>query len=229
MVGIRHIGVEDWFYSRKSSDGSPTLDDAITDYERDLASSIRALREAMPGTVIDPHQAAETAVHLVLRAAHLRNLMSSGVSRLADELALMFTNPARLGNMVGLGRPVLGEVIIQGIRDTAAQSVPAGVPAAFAERLMTFMLRELGEQLVANAAQGVGPLLEEAFGDVATRVREAHNDLLAKPIADNGWVTELATFAWSLEAGEDLILPDAVALSRGPGERLQPMLFTARR
>jgi hypothetical protein len=227
LVGIRHIGVEDWFYSRKSSDGSPTLDDAISDYERDLAPGIRALREALPGAVIDPHRAAETVVHLVLRAAHLRNLMSSGVSRLTDELAKLFTDPTRLGKMIGLGGPALGEAMMQGVRDSAAKLVPAGIPAMFAERLMTFMLRELGDQLVDNAAQGLAPLLQEAFGDVATRIREAHNNLLAKPIADNGWVIELTKFAWSIETGEDLILPDAVALSRGPGEGLQPMLFTA--
>lgn len=30
-VGIRDIGVEDWFYSRKATDGQPTLDDVIND------------------------------------------------------------------------------------------------------------------------------------------------------------------------------------------------------
>ncbi|NNM78033.1 hypothetical protein HJG53_14090 [Sphingomonas sp. ID1715] len=227
LVGIRHIGVEDWFYSSKSVDGSPTLDDAITNYERDLAPSVRALREAAPGVVIDPHETAQTVVHLVLRAAHLRNLLSSGVSRLKDEIAAMFTNPARLGAMIGLGGPALGEAMIRAIRDTAAQLVPTGIPAAFAERLMTFMLRELGDQLVANAANDLAPLMVGAFGDVAVRIREAHASALARPLADNGWVGELSQFVWRVEAGEDLILPDAVALSRAPGESLAPMFFTS--
>ena len=38
LVSIRDVGVEDRFYSRKSPDGMPTLDDAITDLERDLAA-----------------------------------------------------------------------------------------------------------------------------------------------------------------------------------------------
>lgn len=226
LVGIRHIGVEDWFYSRKSI-GLPTLDDAITDYERDLAPSVRNLREAEPGTTIDSHVAAETVVHLVLRAAHLRNLMSSGVAQLTDELAALFTNPTRLGAMIGLQAPVLSEVVMRGISDKAEQLVPSGIPAEFSERLIAFMLREYGDQLISNAVTNFTPLIEMIFSNIGSQIRDAHNELLTHPIADNGWVRELSKLDWTVEAGEDLILSDAVALSRAPGELLRPMLFTS--
>lgn len=227
LVGIRDIGVTDWFYSRKSLNGQPTLDDTITEYELDLAKSVKSLREAAPGTTVAAHQAAETVVHLVLRAAHLRNLVSSGFSRLIGEVEAIFTDPVRLGNLMGLTRPTLSETARKAIRDTASELVPAGIPLVFAERLLTFMLREFSDQLLTNAATSSAPLIIEGFGDIAARVRDLHNAILARPVADNGWVVQLATLDWTVEGAEDLILPDAIALSRAAGERLSPLLFTS--
>lgn len=227
LVGIRDVGVEDWFYSRKSVDGSTTLDDAITEYERDLSHSVNAFRNADPGTVIDSRHAAEIVVHLVLRAAHLRNLMVSGVARMTSEIEAMFTDPARLSTMIGLDGPIIGQGTANAIQSSAAELVPAGIPAAFSERLMTFTLRELGDQLVANAATALTPLIGEMFADSASLVRDSHCTMLTRPIADIGWVAELAAFSWVILGAERLILSDAVALSRAKGQKFSPLLFTS--
>lgn len=226
LVGVRDIGVQDWFYSGKPS-GTPTLDDAITDYERDLAPSVRELREAEPGTTINPNMAAETVVHLVLRTAHLRNLISSGVTQLTDELAALFQDPDRLGAMIGLQGPMLSELVMRGIKDKAEQLVPSGIPAALAERLIVFMIREVGDQLVTNVVTNFASFSEVLFSNFVSQIPEMHKDLLKNPVADNGWVSKLSKLVWTVEAGEDLILPDAVALSRAPGELLRPVLFTS--
>jgi len=227
LVGIGDIGVEDWFYSRKSLDGQPTLDDAITEYERDLSDRVKALREAKVGSLIAPQHVAETVVHLVTRTAHLRSLMALGVSRLASELEAMFTDPVRLAELLGLEGPVLGEVMSAAISKAAGELAPAGVPPAFSERLMTFILRELGGQFVTNAAIMLKPLMEGMFGDIAAQIRDAHNESLTRPITDNARVAALTQFNWTIETGEDLILPDAVVLSKANGERLKPLLFTS--
>lgn len=226
LVGIRDVGVEDWFYSRKSTDGTPTLDDAITDYEGDLARNMRTLRDAAPGTSIDAALAAETVVHFVLRAAHLRRIMSSGITSATDEIATLFTDPARLGTMLGLTGPALSSAVTDAIAGSAAKLVPAGLPSALTERLMTFLVREVGDQLVAQAVVMLSPLFPNLFGGLAAKIRDTHNSLLEKPLDDNGWVAAFRAFYWSVEAATDLILPDAVALSQKDGGPLEPVLFT---
>jgi hypothetical protein len=226
LVGIRDVGVEDWFYSRKSADGAPTLDDAITDYEGDLSKKVRALREAAPGTRIDAELAAGAVVHLVLRAAHLRRIMSAGVTSATNELEALFTDPTRLGAMIGLAGPALSSAVTDAIRNSAAELVPAGFPSELTERLMTFLVREVGDELVAQAVATLGPLLPMLFGTLAGKVRDTHNSMLEKPLDDNGWVAALSGFGWSIEQAVDLILPDAVALSREENGPLAPLLFT---
>lgn len=226
LVGIRDVGVEDWFYSRKATDGMPTLDDAITDYERDLTKNIRTLRNAALGAGIDAAIAAETVVHFVLRAAHLRRIMSSGITSATDEIAALFTDPARLGAMLGFTGPVLSSAVTDAIADNAAKLVPTGLPSALTERLMAFLAREVGDQLVAQAATMFGPLFPTMFGGFAAKIRDTHNSLLEKPLDENGWVAAFRVFDWSVEAASDLILPDAIALTQEDGGPLEPLLFT---
>ncbi|UPJ52972.1 hypothetical protein IVB30_17610 [Bradyrhizobium sp. 200] len=229
LVGIRDVGVEDWFYSRRSLDGTPTLDDAITAIERDLGTSVGALRASAPGSSIDAVEAARTVVHLVMRTGHLRGVISTGMTSLTNEIGSLFTDPMRLGAMIGLTGPALASVVLDTIRDKAAELVPTGIPAAFSERLMAFELRELGERLVEQAVAMLGPIFPQLFSGLAGKVRDAHNSILATSPESNGWVTALAAFEWTVEAGVDLILPDAVALAREDDGPLMPLLFTKAR
>lgn len=226
LVGIRDVGVEDWFYSRKAQAGEQTLDDLITEFERDLGKDVRLLRETVPGTVIEPAQAARTVVHLVMRTAHLRRTISNGVQNATDEIQALFTSPERLGSMLGSSSPGLASAVIDGIRKSAEDLVPAGFPAVLSERLLTFFVRERGQELAAQAVTTLEPLLPTLFAGLRDKVREMHNALLEKPVDDHGWVDALANLAWSVEGATDLILPDAVALSQETAGKLEPLLFT---
>lgn len=226
LVGIKDVGVEDWFYSRRPADGTPTLDDSITDHERDLSRNVNALRSATPGAAVDAAVAAETVVHLVLRAAHLRRLATSGITTATDELVSLITSAGRLGAMLGVTGPAMSQNVIDAIGEHASELIPTGIPRALSERMMTFMVREMGDQVVEQAAATLGPMLSAALGDYASRIRETHNEVLEKPLDENGWVAALQELAWSVEAATDLILPDAVALSRAQGATFEPLLFT---
>jgi hypothetical protein len=226
LVGICDVGVEDWFYSRKPLDGQPTLDDLITDIEGDLSATVNDLRATPPGATVNPDVAARCVVHLVMRTGHLRSLMSKGISRLTDEIQSLVTDPSRLAKVFGLNSPALAPRITQAIRDAALELAPFGIPPAFAERLMSVLIRESGDDLVRNAASTLAPLFPQLFGDLASRVRDAHNRVLETPHESNGWVTSLSSFCWTIEAGEELILPDAIALAAEATGRLVPLLFT---
>src|SRR5690349_21399368 len=86
LVGIRDVGVEDWFYSKKGLLGEKTLDDAITDFEGGLAKDVASLREAHPQCVVECRFAAKTVTHLVMRTAHLRQTIVTGMTSIASEL-----------------------------------------------------------------------------------------------------------------------------------------------
>ncbi|WP_221795085.1 DUF4238 domain-containing protein [Aquisediminimonas sediminicola] len=228
-VGIGDVGVEDLFYSRKGLPGEVTLDDAITEFERDFSRDVAILRGSAPRTSVEPEHAARTVVHLVMRTAHLRRTISSGMVSMMEEIEALFTDPQRFATMLGFATPALASVVTEAIRDTALKLVPAGFPPAFSERFLTFIIRERGDELAASAATMLSPLLATVLNGLADMVRDSHNELVAKPLDDHGWVGVLSGFTWSMEGASDLILPDAVALSRSADGPLEPLLFTCGR
>lgn len=226
LVGIRDVGVEDWFYSRKAIDEEPTLDDAITEYERDLSKNVAILRGATPGSDVDAPIAAETVVHLVLRAAHIRRLTISSVTSATDAIGSLFTDPVRLGAMIGVNGPAMSSAVTDAIAENAVKLVPAGLPSALTERLFTFLVREVGDELVSQATAALGPLLPMLLDGLNDKVRDMHTAILERPIDETGWALALQELDWSVEAATDLILPDAVAFSQAEGRALDPLLFT---
>lgn len=226
LVSIRHVGVEDWFYSRKSPDGTPTLDDTITALERDLASSVEALRASAPGSSIDVDEAAHTVAHLVMRTAHIRRIISAGMIDLINETEPIFTDADRLGDMLGLNGTGLDTSLVDAFRDIAEELESAGIPAAFSERLMAFEARELGEGLAEQTVATLDSILPQLTGDLEGMVRDAHNSSLETLPESDGWISTLSAFEWTIEAGVDLVLPDAVALAYEANGRLMPLLFT---
>lgn len=226
LVGIKDVGTEDWFYSRKGVPGELTLDDAITAFEQDLGKDVATLRTTQPGTGVDPGLAARTTVHLVMRTAHLRKTIELGIDGIIDEIESLFTDPTRLGAMLGFDTPVLASAVTDAIRSTAHDLVPAGFPAPLSERLLSFLIRERGGELAAQAAAVLTPIFPTLFAGLANRVRDSHNAIVATPLDDHGWVNALNGFQWTIEAGVDLILPDSVALAREAGQPLAPLLFT---
>ena len=228
LVGIGDVGVKDWFYSKKSVDGNPTLDDIITDLERDLSASIHKMRASEPGTTFDPDVAAQTVVHLVIRTDHLRRAMTEGMNSITKEIESLFIDRERLGDMLGLSQTGPSALVSEAIQESTAKLAVAGIPKTFAERLMTFEIREFGDQLVEQVAAMLGPMFPEMFDDLGKKIRDAHNSILATTPDDNLRIETLSSFKWTVEAGEHLILPDAVALaSRGNDDPLMPFLFSS--
>ena len=225
-VSIGDVGVEDWFYSRKGAPGEVTLDDAITEFEKSFSRGVKNLRESTPGTKIEPELAARTVVHLVMRTAHLRKTMSSGMTSVFAEIGALFTDPARLAGLFGVNNPMLSLAVTEAIRDSARQLVSVGFPEAFNQRLLTFFVREYGDELAEQLIATLSPLLPCFLEGLGAKVRDSHNGLVAKPLEDHGWVELLSKFSWSVEEGVDLILPDAVALSRSSNGPLEALLFT---
>lgn len=92
---------------------------------------------------------------------------------------------------------------------------------------MKVLIRENGDDLVRRAASDVAPLFSLVLDDLASTVRNAHNQVLGMSLKGSNWVTRLSSFRWTIEAGEKLILPDAVALAVEADGRLVPLVMTS--
>jgi hypothetical protein len=86
------VRAERHFYSELSSDGTQTLDDLITSYEKRLRSLLATLRAASPGSEVDATLAAEVVAHLTIRNAHIRKSFDAGMQLLVDKASNLFTD-----------------------------------------------------------------------------------------------------------------------------------------
>lgn len=129
LRGIKNIGVESWFYSRKSVDGQLTLDGLIQKLESDLGAAVGRMRRQPPGAFVDPGTAAHCVVHLVMRTDHIRRLVSEGVASLLNEAQSLFIDPARLAKMLGLNAPELSRNVTDIIRNATLELAPGGFPS----------------------------------------------------------------------------------------------------
>ncbi|MEP5003244.1 MAG: hypothetical protein ABJT05_13115, partial [Paracoccaceae bacterium] len=82
------------FYSKPSLDGSPTLDDLITDYETRLQSLVDELRDADFSTQVRSSDASEVVTHLTMRAAYLREVIGVGASEMVSAIDTLINKPA---------------------------------------------------------------------------------------------------------------------------------------
>ncbi len=57
LVGIRDVGVAEYFYSKLSRDGALTLDDLLTMFEHKFEQELKRLRQIPEGPVDDPQGA----------------------------------------------------------------------------------------------------------------------------------------------------------------------------
>ena len=127
LVSIRDVGVEEWFYSKKSSGGELTLDDIITNIESDLSGTINDLRATPIGSAVNSDIAAHFVVHLVMRTNHLRTLMSKGFWGVSEKIQSIFSDPS------SLERECLGSILMK---------LHHASPKAFGARHLNLLLAE---------------------------------------------------------------------------------------
>lgn len=226
LVGIKDVGVSDYFYSRLGVDGEKTLDDIITQIEGDLGVVIAGYRDSPDGAVVDASIAARTVVHLVTRTAHIRSVITQGFRLFFEEIEALFTDSERFAAVIGLDAPSPRESLLSVIRESARDLVPLGMPAAFSERLLAFLIREKGRGLLALAAAPIQEALGSFAADLKKKVRDAHAGMLAVDLAEHAWIETLSKFRWQVEARSGLILCDAVGLAMEASGKLVPLMFT---
>ena len=229
LVGIGDVGVEDYFYSRPSNDGSPTLDDLIKNLEGgELGSSINRMRGAPIGEIVDPTLAAAVVVHLVTRTAHIRKVVSHLLADVVDRATARFTEPGFLGALMGLDNIEPSALFVQAIKEFLdKQPKQLEIPSPLIERILYFGAREHADQLMVSRPAFLSEV-DAVIDELPKRVRDAHNSAVALSSSDNVWIDELSGYEWRIEATTEAILSDCVAIISEANNSFVPFLLANR-
>jgi hypothetical protein len=90
----------------------------------------------------------------------------------------------------------LGSALAEANKDSARQLVPVCFPGTWSERLLTLIVREYGDDLSGQRVAMLSPLLPNLIEGLGAKVRDIHNELVAKPLEGHGWANLVSQFSW---------------------------------
>ena len=229
---IISTGSEDYFYSELSSDGSQTLDDAITDQENSLSDKLIELRSQPIGTNVDPRLAAELVNHLAPRTAHLRQTMDRGMRQLVSGAAELITKQDKIEQLLGLDKPAPTKAFTNRFSEelTKVQQIEQvadlGLPDAVLERIAFHHARENFDAAMVEIMPMFNRLFEGFLEGSSEIAREGHNRALSSNHGPSARFDHLAILCWTLTSApvEGAILPDCVAVAY-TAEGMSPLMF----
>ena len=215
---IKRTASEDFFYSKVRADGRPTLDDAITRIESDLAVWLRDIRSKSPGDIIAAKVAAAVVFHLAQRTAHFRAVLSEGTARALERAEESFAEGASVEALMGMDNVAptdrfreLATSELASNREVAQFNIPLRV----LERIAFILAKENVGEMVGLASVVLDLWRQQA----AEVVRDSHNKGLGQAIdlSESGYEAFLRTFNWTVEQAPatGAILPDCVVVAVG--------------
>lgn len=219
LCPIGDVAVENNFYSKPSPDGKRTLDDEITEYEKQtLTPMVRDLRNREIGSTIDARIAAEVIAHLAPRTSHVRKtikMMVAGIAQAADDV---FTDADAVAEILALD----GLQSYERFRENTLNSVyehPLASLLSAPKDLVAQYAFWLTRESFGTSFPEQNALFKEAFsklrGSAKDLARKAHTKALREGIIPKDRVQKLVGYSWTIEgvSGGCLILPDCVAIA----------------
>ena len=215
---IKRTGASDFFYSAPSPDGRPTLDDAITEVEEQMASTLNGIRSGSPGDPVDAEAAAKVVSHLATRTAHVRSMFGDGVARLLERAEDLFAEPANVETMVGLDDDAPNRLVREAIAKELARWPEigrTGIPGRVLERIGFMLLQESWGDVAGQVGEWVADFVEVARSRAGEAIRDGHRKGLEEAARSSGLEFTLRTLEWTVESGPSTgaILPDCVVVA----------------
>lgn len=225
LVGIRDVGVSEYFYSRLPINGEPTLDGRITDAEGQILSDLENIRAAAFGVEIDESVAARLVTHLTLRTAHVRSTVSQGAMLVLNEVASYVGSNDRMREELGVDGDNSGKIgaMLDQALSSASMSMPYW-PTELAKRVFTFFVRERFEELYEQTKPQIIQTLSILGKEIPGSVQGAHRESLWKSDL-SGREKALATLSWRKWRVSGALLPDCIALVRESNGDFMPFLL----
>jgi len=224
------VAAERSFYSEILNDGTKTLDDVITEYEKTAAAQTTRLRSFSVGDVVDPKTAAEAIAHLTIRNAHLRRSLVGGARQLAEGAADLFCNESNLRLMLGVDARAFPEAIARAVDEHLASDpryAATGLPRDLLLKIGFMVMKENFNRFVANTLPHMKMALAHFADSAPEHLRTGHNKALSQGMAPDARVAALRALHWTIQAspGSGAILPDCVALGIEDEGVPQPLIM----
>lgn len=229
---IRSTGAEEHFYSEPSTDGSPTLDDAITDQENPLSDKLIELRSKPIGSAVNSRLAAELVNHLAPRTAHLRQTLERGMRQLISGATELLSQQDKIERLLGLDQSAPTKAFSDRFSENLQhigqieQIAQLGLPKELIERIAFQHARENFASSMVEALPSFHRLFASWLERAGEVVRSGHNEALRKVLGPNARFEHLAGLRWKLAAAPTggAILPDCVALAQTP-DGMSPLML----
>ena len=220
------------FYSRPTGDGLPTLDDAITDSESDLALTLDSIRSKSVGESVDSNTAADIIQHLALRTAHVRDTMQHGLTRLFDLVVDQYGSSDNLERLLGLNaqqptdhfRETIFRELVQ-----RPEIVGANLSKQTLERFAFCIARESVSDIVQETRPAIRSALHRVFPQLGDVIREGHNEALTGIVKPGPRDALLLELDWTIHSAPatGVILPDFVVMAISNNGTAEPLIYAS--
>ena len=229
-VARKKAAAQEYFYSKPSDDGSPTLDDLVTEYENDLQAIVDQIRALQIGNDIDSIAISKVVAHLSVRSSHMRGVIRESILAVA-------------GATRGLIRGELGDSLIELPRHHPPRSIYrvmseelkklgllkiTRVTEATLIDLLYFMIRERFQELVSEASSQLTVILDQLSTNATKISQSAQTSALQEAMAPEARIAQLSQLVWHVVSayGDGVILPDCTSIAFD-GREWKPLLFTS--
>lgn len=225
---ITEVGKQRHFNSPPSVDGKPTVDEAITALESDLAGKVARLRQQALDEPVNAQVAAELVAHFTVRTAHLRDSLGEGMREIAAVSYGVFDSEANVRRLVGLDAAHMNDRFAEKLLP-ALEEEPKfkqlGIPLPAIARMAFILGRENFTSGFMDAFRPqVTTKLGLMYGLAGQIARDSHTKALASIAEPSQRTTALAQFTWRLVGTtEPAILPDCVAIAVDRAGNWQPL------
>ena len=206
------------FYSKPATTDAPTLDDLITEYEKELKFRVEEARAVPVGDTLPAHLISEIVAHLTMRAAYLREFIDAGASELVSSIDTLIHRPTELLENMELPKhrvPSKFEAMaVEQFEQHLLSSLTNVTPKAIV-RLLYQAIREDYDLLQTAASEEFAALLERLQGEFNTMPQSVHVQVLGKDLVPAPWKAMLEKFQWRVVdfPSGGAVLPDCVAIA----------------
>ena len=229
-VARSDAAAQNYFYSRSSRDGQPTLDDLITSYESYLHVIVDEIRRLNIGDTIDGLKIAEIVLHLMVRSSHIRHTLNEAILAILNSIEGLFCGEPDV-SFVDLRPHCPPELIYHVISSELAKTGLTEYSPITEKTLIDFLYLTMREKSF-DAIDEMLPLFAETLDGLRTQAtelsRQAQVDALGRMMAPEKRVAELGNLIWQVVPApyEGAVIPDCTSLAF-TGRQWQPLLLTA--
>ena len=228
-VARNDAAAQNYFYSKPSVDGLPTLDELMTEYEVQLHRTVDELRRIDVGQAIDGAKIAQVVAHLMVRSSHMRGAMREAIVSVSNSVQNLicggsetfFFELPRHGPPEPVYRMISDELAKLGLTETTPVTERTIID------LLYVAMRERGSDVLDEVFPYLARTLEGLRAGAPEISRRAQVAALGKTMAPEERVAELSKLMWQVlpTHGDGAVLPDCTSIAFN-GREWQPLLLT---